>query len=521
MRNGKRLLALALALTLGLAGCGEGSRAEDGTAGPTAAGQTETQAPTQRQTEPPTEAPTEAQETEPAVVYNDDWITESYAIDGTYDDDVGNTWNYSIHVPQLRDESAEAQRINQEIRTNYQRQIDSLQESLDTGTSLTAGQVAWESRWNGSLLSLVIVNRGPTGSDYYEVYHYDFDQKTALTGSQVLARFGVEEGPFLENLRRGAAQAFDQIYDVFSGGVGEYENRFLPGARAWTLRNVPQSADDVTFCPEGDSQFTAYIAIGSIAGASQYCQPVSVTLSQEQSADGGAGAELDRFRASVVDGGRGLAVTDCDTGKTYSVRGCYHTYTKLALWAAGRMYYLAAITDTGLVEVVDLSGGEAYGELCSSGPLAGITGAAEFCPGTRDDGIAEQDTLYAQNGQDGEWDLWTYIQAWKSGLNMSLGGTWNLETEDRSYTLELSQSGTCALHVGHTQGGVLTYSGTIEPLGMGDGGVVCGYDLTGQDGEERIGTWAMVPGDTLTLRTLSGEDLLEAAQPLCFQKDWS
>lgn len=517
MRKGKRLLALALALTLGLAGCGEGARAEDGTAEPTAAGQTEAQAPTERQTEPPAQA----QETEPPVIYNDDWIAESYAIDGTYDDDVGNTWNYSIHVPQLRDESAEAQRINQEIRANYQREIDLLQESLDTGTSLMAGQVAWESRWNGSLLSLMIVDRWHTGSDYYEVYHYDFDQKTALTGSQVLARFGVEEEAFLENLRRGAAQTFDQIYDAFSGGVGEYEKRFLPCARAWTLSNVPQSADDVAFCPEGDSQFTAYIAIGSIAGASWYYQPVPVALSENQSTDGGPGAELDRFRASVVDGGRGLAVTDCDTGKTYSVRGCYHTYTKLALWAAGRMYYLAAITDTGLVEVVDLSGGEAYGELCSSGPLAGITGAAEFCPGTRDDGIAEQDTLYAQNGQGGEWDLWTYVQTWKSGLNMSLDGTWNLETEDRSYTLELSQSGTCALHVGHAQGGVLTYSGTIEPLGMGDGGVICGCYLTGQDGEERVGTWAVVPGDTLTLRTLSGEDLLETAQALLFQKDWS
>ena len=518
MKHGKKLLAgaLALCLTLGLAGCGGQQRQTEPTPSlslPPKTEQTEASAPTeggQEQTQP-----TEA------AVYNDDWIGELYAVEGSYVDGVGNTWAYSLHIPQLRDEAPAAQTVNEAIRADFQPKIDALQENIRTETSQTVGNIHWESHWDGGLVSLVVVEESLYGANYYSVYHYDFDRQEAPTGSQILQRFDVDPEAFLGEVRRGAVQAFDQVYAYMDSSMGSYQGPFLAQQRAWTVGQVPRNVDALRFCPEGGDAFTAYLPIGSIAGAAFYTQPVPVTVSRTAGADGGVQAENGAFRARTLDGGRSLEVTDLGTGKTYPVQGCYETYTKLELVELGqeRRSYLAAVTEKGDVEVADLTGGLAFGTLCSSGPLIGIYNADRIQKGTRTEDSGTWDTAFVLTGDGGQYDLLDFIGTLSGSARKTLAKTWTGSDQSRSYSLSAEESGTCALTVQTAEGSV-TYDGTLTWLGMGDGGLVCGYVLAGPDGVDLRGTWYAVPDySSLTLSPLSGEDLL--GQTVQLQAGWA
>lgn len=518
MKHGKKLLAgaLALCLTLGLAGCGGQQRQTEPAPSPSLPPKTE-----QTEASAPTEGGQEQTRPTEAVVYNDDWIGEFYAVEGSYVDGVGNTWAYSLHIPQLRDETPAAQAVNEEIRADFQPKIDEMQESIRTETSQTVGNIHWESHWDGGLVSLVVVEESLYGANYYSVYHYDFDRQEAPTGSQILQRLGVDPETFLGEVRRGAVQAFDQMYAYIDSGMSGYAGAFLAQLRAWTVGQVPRDVDALRFCPEGGNAFTAYLPIGSIAGAAFYTQPVPVTVPQTAGADGGVQTENGAFRARTLDGGRGLEVTDLGTGKAYPVLGCYGTYTRLELVELGqeRRSYLAALTEKGNVEVVDLTGGLAFGTLCSSGPLIGIYNAVQIQGGTRTEDSGTWDTAFVLTEAGGQYDLLDFIQALSGSALKALTNTWTVSGQTRSYLLSAEESGACALTV-QTADGTVTYDGTLTWLGMGDGGLVCGYVLTGPDGVDLRGTWYAVSDfSSLTLRPLSGEDVL--GEPVWLQADWA
>ena len=88
--------------------------------------------------------------------YNDSLITELYTMEGSYTDEWDNEYTYSLHVPQVSADSADAEALNQEIAETYQADVDALQDALDNGYSITVSDIAWESHWTGSLLSLVV-----------------------------------------------------------------------------------------------------------------------------------------------------------------------------------------------------------------------------------------------------------------------------------------------------------------------------------------------------------------------------
>ena len=47
--------------------------------------------------------------------YDDSLLGEAMTQECSYTDSLGNEYRYTFHVPELRDESAEAQTVNQEI----------------------------------------------------------------------------------------------------------------------------------------------------------------------------------------------------------------------------------------------------------------------------------------------------------------------------------------------------------------------------------------------------------------------
>lgn len=206
--------------------------------------------------------------------YNDSLITELYTMDGSYTDEWDNEYTYSLHVPQVSADSADAEALNREIADTYQADVDALQDALENGYSLTVSDIAWESHWSDSLLSLVVSTQYPDASNSYNVYHFDFADGKRLTGAEVLDTLDVDGDALLTETRRAAARTFDNMY----AGVDTMDAdtaRYLAPLRA---RTIAMADGDVLFVPNPDGSFIAYLDIGSIAGAGWYAQPVAVEL---------------------------------------------------------------------------------------------------------------------------------------------------------------------------------------------------------------------------------------------------
>ena len=378
--------------------------------------------------------------------YNDSLITELYTMDGSYTDEWDNEYTYSLHVPQVSADSADAEALNREIAETYQADVDALQDALDNGYSITVSDIAWESHWTGSLLSLVVSAQYPDASNSYNVYHFDFADGKRLTGAEVLAALNVDGNAFLTEVHRAAAQTFDNMYagvDVMDAGTAGY----LVPLRAMT---IAMADGDVPFVPNPDGSFIAYLNIGSIAGAGWYAQPVAVELPEAGEESGAAqDSEYNAYRIAIIRGGRGLEGYSAGTGQYYPVYGCYGNYTDVMMATAGDggLLYAFALTDTGHVEVVDIYNGVEFSNLSNRGPLFGLPVIESLKLGSADVPVA-----VAIDGT--EYDLTGYVAAQTDALDQTIAGQW--QTEDENFILTCETNGETSLYAKEAAGGSYT-----------------------------------------------------------------
>lgn len=442
--------------------------------------------------------------------YNDSLITELYTMDGSYTDEWDNEYTYSLHVPQVSADSADAKALNREIAETYQADVDALQDALDNGYSITVSDIAWESHWSGSLLSLVVSAQYPDVSNSYNVYHFDFADGKRLTGAEVLSALNVDGDAFLTEVHRAAAQTFDNMYagvDVMDADTAGY----LVPLRAMT---IAMADGDVPFVPNPDGNFIAYLNIGSIAGAGWYAQPVAVELPETGEESGAAqDSEYNAYRIAIISDGRGLEGYSAGTGQSYPVYGCYGNYTDVMMATAGDggLLYAFALTDTGHVEVVDIYNGVEFSHLSNRGPLFGLPVIESLKFGSADVPIA-----VAKDGT--EYDLTDYVAAQTDALDQAIAGQW--QTEDESLILTCEANGETVLYAKEAAGGSYTaYRGVAAALGMCDGGLFCTWFFQTDSG--LMGAWSVKPDfGGLTVSTLDGQDLFGGQSPVSFQQVW-
>lgn len=209
-------------------------------------------------------------------VYDDRLITEVYDEEDSFTDEYGAEYSYICHVPQLEADTPEAKAINWEILESFGNDVQATLDAAESGETPSSQymEVAWQSYWNDSLLSLSIRVLGWT-SDLidYAVYHYDFETGQRPDNLELLDRFHVDEGDFIAALRRGAARQFDSHYAPWgTGGLSPEDENYggisidLAALRAWTVAEENFSLDLARFCPNGDGTFTAFQPVASIAG---------------------------------------------------------------------------------------------------------------------------------------------------------------------------------------------------------------------------------------------------------------
>ena len=489
--------------------------------------------------------------------YDDSLITEAISKEGSFTDEHGQEWDYSYHIPQLADDTADAESIDKAIMNilSSDAQATLSSSSVTKMPETHYADISWQSHWNGSLLSLSLHLTG-WASDIasYEVYHYDFASGRRLTNAQVLDRFDVSREDFIAALRCAAAQTFDSIYAPWNTpGLSSDSENFgsmcieLASMRAWTIAEGNYELDTLLFYLDGDNSFTAFHPVGSVAGADWYYREMSGQIVPNEWADGKAPRSDYSFVSAVLTGeGAAVRFTRHEDGMfdseeyrpyvgfsyntDYPIAACYGEYQDIFVgtFGNGMAPYVFLLTKGGTVEYADIFGGFDNGFLCSGGPLYGLHDITRFENGEREGGYEEgYQTVYAvdQNGE--RYDLAGRITPMANAMPFPVTGDWYAEVRHgvdgggsytSSYFLSFSKNGFTSIEnfMEDMEDLSIDYGGYCTYLGMTEQGMIYLFNLYNSNGDVRGGTFLLdfydSENDLLRVIPVSGVNLFDAAE---------
>ena len=322
-------------------------------------------------------------------------LTELYSEEGIGTSD-GFPYNYSFHVPQIEDDTADAAAINQEIAATYGEAVKKCMESIQNKEIPYCSNVEYKSFRSGDILSLVLKYAYfYDGFEGYTVYSYDTAKGVRLTNEDILKMQDMTEAEYLSALRRAAAKDFDDAYhagwgdmeDIYSGGYQEL--------RSWTLSEQNLNLDLPLYLSDGILHVIA--PIGSIAGAGYLSRDLALDLEEDTSdvetAQLGDYLTVKRQgnavtlrirqtpRLEVLLGEDDLINTDAALyDKDLTVGGLYGSYTKIfcgEIGEAGKPFVFL-LTQEGRVEYIDVLSCLSCGYFCGGGPVLGVTNVKAF-----------------------------------------------------------------------------------------------------------------------------------------------
>lgn len=494
----------ALALTLGLCACGQpgGSSGQPGNHSGSAGGH-----------------------------YDDSLLGEVLTQEGEYTDSLGNDYRYRLHVPELRDESAEAQAVNDEIWDIFGGAAEDAIACMESGDSLTVHSVSWTSHWQGSLLSLLV--QAETDADYtvYAAWNYDFQAQERVGNGALLERLDIQPEDYREALCRAAARSFDGTSPSTAADIA-----LMTELRAKTL-SQDNLTEDLSLYLGQDGQLTAIVPVASPAGAEWYERPLALDFAPASpekplsAVFGFVSAELTagELRVTVQDTEAARAFfagADIQYGTPYPVEGLYGRYTALFCGSLGRDFqpYLLLRTEEGMAECVNVVEGLLGGTLCASAPLPEVSGVRNFETGSAE-GETGTPTLYA-NTDSGRIDLADAICAVeRQSLNSLWDDRWCSEavvhesqgggSYESLYTLIFGGDGTLTFQVSDPQSPRDTVGrfGSYTCLGVTGDGIAVYYHLYDEADGVQQGVLALSPDwDSLKVRVLSGPELFGTAR---------
>lgn len=488
--------------------------------------------------------------------YDDSLITEAISKEGSFTDEHGQDWDYSYHIPQLADDTTDAESINKAIMNilSSDAQATLSSASVTKMPETHYADISWQSHWNGSLLSLSLHLTG-WASDIvsYEVYHYDFASGRRLTNAQVLDRFDIGEEDFIAALRCAAAQTYDTVYAPW--GVPELspdDENFGPmcidlaSVRAWTIAEENYELDNLRFYPEQDGSFTAFQPVGSLAGAGQCCEELHVQPSAKERHSSAPQSEYAFVTAHLTDDGAAVRFTRHEDGMfdseeyrpyvgfsyntDYPIAACYGEYQDIFVgtFGNGMAPYVFLLTKGGTVEYADIFGGFDNGFLCSGGPLYGLHDIARFENGEREGGYEEgYQTVYAVDQNGDRYDLAGRITPMANAMPFPVTGDWYAEVRHgvdgggsytSSYFLSFSKNGFTSIEnfMEDMEDLSIDYGGYCTYLGMTEQGMIYLFNLYNSNGDVRGGTFLLdfydSENDLLRVIPVSGVNLFDAAE---------
>jgi hypothetical protein len=451
------------------------------------------------------------------LAYGDRLIEEYCAIDTTVCNEYGE-FSVSIHIPQLRTDAEQAVKCNRQIVSIWDAYLNddrTINESAVTGDL----SVTWETCWNDSLVRLIITEKR-MGEQITSVFHYDFCKGEQYSGAQLLRRLNISDEAFRTAVCRAAAREFDTI-DYAKEST---EARYL--LRAQALASAADAVHEPNFYPHSISNLTVYVPFTIPTGAGYEEKTLHVTMPNKTTplsaqADG-ITTKLDAdgtLTVTFAANSRNKDYADFACGKAYPVSGCFSSYTKLFVGSMGPDYnpYLFLLTNQGAVEFVRLFGGAYFGKFVCGDPLYGLTGITDF--------EAAQSTVYAVGADGTKHNLSDAVNKAEQAFPQALSGIWSSTqyhgNGSAEYTLDIQPNGQmveCTFYENVPDENIhVSYTGLIGLVGIDENGLVCGYTLTGPDGNDLICAISLLPQeDTMMVQPVGGDTLLDAPDSLQF-----
>lgn len=192
-------------------------------------------------------------------------VSELYSAEGTYTDDVGNQGYYSYHIPQINDDTPDAEEINAEIAMKYGAVVEGEFHRMKDGFSIVSMNVGWKAFWNGNQLFLLLSADAFNDLIEYDAYGYDFDTGSRITNTMILEQRGISEEEYLENLREAAKSMFVKMnagYPADKLEDGDYD-KLLSQTMKWQTMEQPMFIDQ-------DGEIAVIAEICVFAGAGRY-----------------------------------------------------------------------------------------------------------------------------------------------------------------------------------------------------------------------------------------------------------
>lgn len=454
----------------------------------------------------------------------------------TYTNPYGIEDTYFYEVPQIDDDTEDAQHINEMIDYRYGYLVERALDARSRNDFIDTNFIIWVSNWTGPVLTLQVTSSDTMYNHDVGSYHYNFATGQELTNLDLLEYMGyTDSAKTLNALQRATAQHFDLYY----GGDDLTYAAMLKKMRVQSLSELDNVFTYYSLFPYYTDGLVVTVPMYTPAGSGMYWTDVQVDPNKRQASGQVLHGQDEWFTCDVTATGKVTvrALTDyvtTDGAVTYqsmkewyelgdktefAVSGCYGNYVKMLMTSVGQDYapYVFLLTENGNVEYIDVISGAQCGTMVNGGPLFGINGIVRFETGTAYDAEygAEYATVYGVSRDNEKFNLMEAV--WNTtplSIPSMIGsfvsedtGTWFEICEDQPnfYTGEYANG----------QMVPATWDSSISYLGMDDRGWICSVSLFRMDsGRTQRETLAMMPDDYggVNVMHIGGESLLNLPQ---------
>ena len=536
----KKLLSLtAAALLLITAGCGRSNAppASASSAAPSVSAPiTEPTVESSDDTTPTVQKDEAAGKPQNSRRLDDSRIIPLYDERFTYTNPYGIEDAYFYEVPQIDDDTEDAQHINAMIDYRYGYLVERALDARSRNDFIDTNFIIWVSNWTGPVLTLQVTSSDTLYNHDVGSYHYNFATGQELTNLDLLEYMGyTDSAKTLNALQRATAQHFDLYY----GGDDLTYAAMLKKMRVQSLSELDNVFTYYSLFPYYTDGLVVTVPMYTPAGSGMYWTDVQVDPDKRQGSGQILHGQDEWFTCDVsADGAVTVrALTDYvtpDGAMTYqtmkewyelgdktefAVSGCYSDYIKMLMTSIGQDYapYVFLLTENGNVEYIDVISGAQCGTMVNGGPLFGINGIVRFETGTAYDAEygAEYATVYGVSRDNEKFNLMEAV--WNTAPLSIPNMVGSFVSEDTGTWFEICEDQPNFYTGAYTNGQMVpaTWDSSISYLGMDDRGWICSVSLFRMDsGRTQRETLAMMPADYggVNVMHIGGESLLNLPQ---------
>ena len=453
---------------------------------------------------------------------------------------------YHYNVPKLLIESEDAEEINEEIRQTIGQKVTDCLQYIEEGTIPNSLEISWELYEQNDMIFLVILDGYKEAASEYQVYGYDVKKDQRVGNKEIIESLGVTEEELLKEIKREAAQKFDQIFEKLPYDPGYlqifYDNDLI--LRSQTLLGIAPESLALYL----DGEMCQAVVKGYVpAGPGYFWENYEIDLNKEKKTK--EKKVTDQFITAVLKENEvkitfqktedsdqylsaeasGIKEMEIAYDTEYEVKGLYSDYKDMYIMSIGHGYnpYLILLTEEGHIEFANILSGAAGDQICVF-PVSGIYDAVEVTSDIRayqeEETETAAQTAIVKNKDGEEFDLMYSTVAADDALHNMLKVEATLVSDaithyldsggeySSIYFMELRENNNLIFDESLPDVGITNnYKGNYSCNGMSDDGIV--YSCLIYTDEKTLyctlAFWYSPFNETVSIKVLSGTEIFD------------